>query len=160
MFAVYRRLAGKRNRLLLVGDCAGFPRYVQSLHALSRELRLDDVLFTGRVSGAELRAYYSVAAAFVCLSEHEGFGVPLVEAMLYDVPVLAFDAAAVAETLRGGGILLRDKRPALVAELLYEILTRPALREAVLVTQRRALTQWRAVDFGGRLLAELQALVA
>ncbi len=160
VFAAYRRLAGKRSRLLLVGDTTGFPRYVQSLHALTRELRLDDVVFSGHANEAELQAYYSVAAAFVCLSEHEGFGVPLLEAMLWDVPVLAFDAAAVAETMRGGGVLLRDKRPALVAELLNEILSRPALREAVLTTQRRALAQWRAIDFGARLLAELRPLVA
>jgi len=160
VFAAYRRLAGTRNRLLLVGDTAGFPGYVRSLHALCRELRLEDVLFTGHVTEAELQAYYSVAAAFVCLSEHEGFGVPLVEAMLRDVPVLAFDAAAVAETLQGGGVLLRDKRPTLVAGLLHEILTRPALREAVLGTQRRAASYWRASSFGERLLAELQPLVA
>ncbi len=160
VFAAYRRLAGERNRLLLVGHTAGFPGYLQSLHALRRELRLEDVLFTGHVNDAELQAYYSVAAAFVCLSEHEGFGVPLVEAMLRDVPVLAFDAAAVAETLQGGGVLLRDKRPALVAELLHEILTQPTLREAVLVTQRRAAKRWRSVDFKERLLAELRPLVA
>jgi glycosyltransferase involved in cell wall biosynthesis len=159
-FAALRARIGRRNRLVLAGDTGGFPAYAQSLAALVAELRLDDVMFTGRLSGAELEACYASASAFVCLSEHEGFGVPLVEAMLRDVPVVAYDAGAVAETLRGGGVLLREKTPGRVAELLQGLLEEPALRGAVLATQARAIADWRRFDFAARFFEELEALVA
>lgn len=159
-FAALRQRLGRRSRLVLAGDTRGFPAYVQRLVSLASELRLEDVVFTGHLSAAELEACYATAGVYLGLSEHEGFGVPLVEAMLREVPVVAFDAGAVAETLRGGGVLLRDKTPELVAELLRGVLCEPALRAAVLATQARALAEWRRFDFAARFLAELEPLVA
>ena len=69
----------------------------------------------------------------------KGFCVPLLEAMTFGVPVLAYDAGAVAETLRGGGVLLKDKKPEAVAELMNAVRADPALRRSVLATQERAL---------------------
>jgi glycosyltransferase involved in cell wall biosynthesis len=74
------------------------------------------VRFTGPVSLAQLVAYYRSASVFVSLSEHEGFGVPLLEAMDLGQPVVALDAAAVGETLGGAGLLLPEKDLALAAE--------------------------------------------
>ena len=70
---------------------------------------------TAGVGGAELLAYWAVADVFVCLSEHEGFCVPVVEAMELGVPVVAYAATAVPETLGGAGVLLDDKDPLVVA---------------------------------------------
>lgn len=159
-FGALKRRVRRRLRLLLVGDTTGFASYVQDLVSLVAELRLDDVVFTGHVAPAELEACYARAAVFLSLSEHEGFGVPLVEAMARQVPVVAFDAGAVAETLRGGGVLLSDKAPEAVAEVLAALLEEPALRDAVIASQRRSLDAWRAVDFAASFLHELEALVA
>ena len=160
-FVVYQRYIEPRSRLLLVGEHKGFERYFDRLNQLVRELRVDEVVFAGHVDDADLFAYYRVADAFVCLSEHEGFCVPLVEAMHFGVPVVAYDAGAVAETLRGGGILLREKHPELVAELVHRVMTDASLRATVLETQRRAIAAIRATDFGAllrsRLLPVLQA---
>jgi glycosyltransferase involved in cell wall biosynthesis len=125
---------------------------------LVRELRVDEVVFTGQVDDDELYAYYRLADVFLCLSEHEGFGVPLQEAMLFGLPVIAYDAGAVRETLRGGGLLLQDKTPELVAE------SRPGADgrsrcEGVLAAQRRAIDAIRATDFGALLRDRLRPVL-
>jgi glycosyltransferase involved in cell wall biosynthesis len=154
-FAAFQRYARPRSRLLLVGDHRGQERYLARLLEMVRGLRLDEVVFTGQVDHDDLLAYYSVADLFLCLSEHEGYCVPLVEAMNAGVPVLAYDAGAVRETLRGGGVLLREKPPELVAELMERVLADDAFRRAVLETQRLAMEQVRALDFGALLLERL-----
>jgi glycosyltransferase involved in cell wall biosynthesis len=159
VFAVYQRHIEPRSRLLLVGEHKGFERYYDRLRQLVAELRLEEVVFTGHVDDDELAACYRVADAFLCLSEHEGFCVPLVEAMHFGVPVVAFDAGAVAETLRGGGVLLRDKAPELVAELVHQLVSDPTLRGAVLASQARAMEAIRATDFGALLQDRLRPVL-
>ena len=158
-FACYQRWVEPRSRLLLVGDYRGHERYLRRLREMVEALRVEEVVLTGQVDHDDLLAYYSLADAFLCLSEHEGFCVPLIEAMALGVPVLAFEAGAVRETLRGGGLLLRDKHPELVGELLGEVVAEGPLRRAVLETQARALADWRAVDFGALLLERLRPVL-
>jgi glycosyltransferase involved in cell wall biosynthesis len=155
VFAVYKRYRDPKSRLLLVGDYRGHEHYYDRLQAMVRDLRLDDVVFTGHVDDDELAACYGVSHLFLCLSEHEGFCVPLQEAMHFSLPVVAYDAGAVRETLRGGGVLLREKRPEEVAELVYQILHEDALRARILATQARAIREVRETDFGALLLDRL-----
>jgi len=150
-FAAYQRWVEPRSRLLLVGDYRGFERYFDRLQELVRELRTEGVVFTGQVDDDDLYAYYRSADVFLCLSEHEGFCVPLQEAMLFGVPVIAYDAGAVRETLQGGGVLLREKRPEEVAELVGLVVRDERLRRAVLETQERAIARIRSTDFGNLL---------
>ena len=124
-----------------------------------RELRLDEVVFTGQVDDDELYAYYRAADVFLCLSEHEGFCVPLQEAMHFGLPVVAYDAGAVRETLHGGGLLLQDKSPELVAELLDRVTHGGPLRRAVLASQARAIAEIRATDFGALLRDRLRPVL-
>ena len=97
--------------------CRGTTRQVR---ALIDEFQMlpDRFWFTGPVPDADLAAFYRWADAYVSLSEHEGFCVPLVEAMAMDVPVLAYAAAAVPETLGGAGVLFSPKDLEYAAELL------------------------------------------
>ena len=155
VFAVYQRYIDPGGRLLLVGDHRGHERYFDRLREMARELRLESVVFTGHVDHEDLLAYYSVADLFLSLSEHEGFCVPLLEAMHFEVPVVAYDAGAVRDTLRGGGVLLSRKDPEVVAELIHEVLTQDALRRAVLDTQARAIREVRQTDFGALLMQRL-----
>jgi glycosyltransferase involved in cell wall biosynthesis len=154
-FAAYQKGFNRESRLLLAGDHNGHERYFARLQELVRELRVDEVVFTGHVEHDELMACYAEADLFLCLSEHEGFGVPLLEAMVFGLPVIAYDAGAVAETLRGGGVLLDDKDPLEVAALVDRVLNDEPLRAAVMRTQARALASLRAVDFGALLLDRL-----
>jgi glycosyltransferase involved in cell wall biosynthesis len=159
VFAHYQRYVEPRSRLLLVGDARGHERYHDRLVELADELRLEEVVFAGHVDHADLLAYYRVAHLFLCLSEHEGFCVPLLEAMRFALPVVAYDAGAVAETLDGGGVLLHDKEPAFVAELCGRILADASLRGQVLAGQRDALRRARGRDFGALLRQALAGVL-
>ena len=158
-FAFFQKWVRPRSRLLLVGDHRGFERYFDRLQELVSELRVDEVVFTGHVDDDELYAYYRLADAFLCLSEHEGFCVPLQEAMHFGLPVIAYDAGAVRETLRGGGILLQDKGPEVVAEVLDRVTRGTDLRRAVLASQAKAVAAIRATDFGALLRERLGAVI-
>ena len=129
-FAVLSRFR-PRSRLVLVGD-ASPPQYLQSLKRLARRLDVQSrVVFTGKVSDKNLLEWYRLADVLACASEHEGFGVPLVEAMANGLPVVAYDAAAVAETVQFGGIVLGDKRPATMAMALDRVLGDQQLRSSL-----------------------------
>jgi glycosyltransferase involved in cell wall biosynthesis len=154
-FALYQRRFDPSSRLLLVGDTRGFERYLSRLQELVASLGAEGVVFTGQVDDDDLYAYYSVADLFLCLSEHEGFCVPLQEAMHFGVPVVAFEAGAVAETLHGGGLLLGEKGPEVVAALLAAMRRDPSLRQAVLARQDRAIREIRDTDFRALLLDRL-----
>jgi glycosyltransferase involved in cell wall biosynthesis len=151
-FHAYKRWFNPRSRLLVVGSHAGFERYVAMLHEFIADIGASDVHFLGHVSNDELIAYYELADAFVCASEHEGFCVPLIEAFHMGVPVLAYAASAVPATLDGGGILLRDKDPLKVASLINEVVSNSPLQQRVICTQDAALARLEARDFGGTLL--------
>lgn len=125
-------------RLFLVGTAEVSSFYLECLQELSRRLRVDHAVhFVGRVTDAELHAYYRCASMFWCLSEHEGFCVPLVEAMWFDVPVIAFDATAVGETMDGAGLLITDKsRCDLLAADLFRQVNDQTRRAALIASQR------------------------
>jgi glycosyltransferase involved in cell wall biosynthesis len=86
------------------------------------------VHLTGPVSDEELAAYYATADVFVCASDHEGFCVPVVEAMGLGVPVVAFASTAVPGTVGAGGLLLDDKSPVALATAVHRVMSDPDLR--------------------------------
>lgn len=132
LLAYYRRCVDPAAQLILVGAYRDQPQYHHRLHALARAIGVDGaVTFTGPVSVAELVAFYRSASVFVSLSEHEGFGIPLLEAMHFGVPVVALDRAAVGETVGGAGVLVGDKNIPAIAETCALVLERPALRDAL-----------------------------
>src|SRR5439155_17061291 len=117
-FGCYNRLINRRSRLLLVGTAGGLERYLYHLREVVDSLDLrEHVLFAGHASLPELVAYYRVAQVFLCMSEHEGFCVPLLEAMVHGVPIIAYAAAGVPEALGGAGILVNDKDYPMIAEI-------------------------------------------
>ena len=127
-FAVLSRFR-PQSRLVLVGE-ASPPQYQQSLKTLARRLDVQDrVVFAGKVSNKSLLQWYQLSDVLASASEHEGFGVPLVEAMANGLPVVAYDAAAVAETVQGAGIVLSDKRPVTMAMALDRVLSDRPLKQ-------------------------------
>ena len=157
-FELYRRRHRPDARLVLVGAPIN-QRYEAAMRALAGELSPGHVTIESGLTAEQLAGRWRSAHAFLCLSEHEGFCVPLLEAMTFGIPVVAYDAGAVAETLRGGGVLLKEKRPEVVAELLHTLRGDPALRRSVLATQERALRELRAVDFGALLMDRLSPVL-
>jgi glycosyltransferase involved in cell wall biosynthesis len=140
----YKRSVDSYYRFIFVGRHDSVPAYYRAVRGLVAEFRMlsDRFWFTGGVPEAELAAYYRHAHAYVSLSEHEGFCVPLVEAMAMDVPVLAYAAAAVPETLGGAGLAFDPKDLELAAELLGSLIYDEAVREPVLRGQRRRLADF------------------
>jgi glycosyltransferase involved in cell wall biosynthesis len=144
-------------RFIFVGRTDAVPRYGQAIRALVSEFQMppDRFWFTGGVPDAELAAYYRHAHAYVSLSEHEGFCAPLVEAMAMDVPILAYAAAAVPETLGGAGVMFAPKDLEWAAELLGDLIYDEGLRRQVIDGQRR-----RRAAFGRDALApDIDALL-
>jgi glycosyltransferase involved in cell wall biosynthesis len=117
-----------------------------------------EVVFTGHVPHDELLAYYRSADVFVSMSEHEGFGVPLVESMLLGVPVLAYRATAVPDTLGDAGVLFESKQVAEVAEMAHALASDPALRQGVLAAQRRRLQAFAPEAVEATLRRHLESL--
>ncbi len=138
-------------RLLLVGSANGLSKYKTFLLELVDRLSLSDVVFAGHVSDARLFAYYRCADVYLSMSEHEGFGVPFVESMYFGVPIVAYDAAAVSETLGGSGILIKAKRHAAVAELIGLLGERPVWRESIVARQRERLQAFTCAQIEARL---------
>ena len=138
-FYYYKRNLNRKSRLILVGNHAGMEKYSYKLKNYVDELGLADVIFTGSIPFDEILAYYHLADLFLCMSEHEGFCVPLVEAMYFGVPVLAYASSAVPSTLGGSGVLLKEKDPILAGEMMHRILSDEALRQQVLQKQKERL---------------------
>ena len=130
--AAYRRTYDPRARLHLVGGVSS-PAYRAVLDRLAVDLDLTEaVKFAGSVSGARLTAYYQIADVFVSCSDHEGFGIPLLEAMRHRIPIVAYGAGAVAETLGAAGVVLPAKRQVLVAAAWHRALEDGGLRKTLL----------------------------
>ncbi len=127
-FYCYKNYINPKSRLFIVGNTTvDDPYYAALMHQVER-LELCDVIFTGHIAFDEILAYYRLADVFICLSEHEGFCVPLVEAMCFDVPIIAYDCTAVGDTLGGGGLLLKDKDSRIVAEAINRVISDDTLR--------------------------------
>ena len=107
----------------------------------------------------ELVARYRTADVFVCLSEHEGFCVPILEAMHFDVPVVAYRAAAVPDTVAGAGVLLDDKDPLVVASAVDRVLTDDPLRSELAKAGRERVEEHSLPTTSKRLLATVSGLV-
>jgi glycosyltransferase involved in cell wall biosynthesis len=133
----YRRLYDPAARLHLVGSTSSFA-YLKALRGFIRDLGLADaVRITGGVSDAALRAYFATADVYLSLSAHEGFGVPLIEAMEAGVPVVARGLGAVAETVGEGALLLGSDDPSYVAAAIRRVCSDPVLRRRLIEAGRR-----------------------
>jgi glycosyltransferase involved in cell wall biosynthesis len=155
----YRRL-DPDSRLVVVGSAVDTETYLAACQKLAAELGvLDHVVFTGPVSQAELCTYYRLASVYLCLSEHEGFCVPLLEAMHFGVPVVAYASTGVPGTLGSAGILLAEKDFPTIAEAAHRAARDASFRAAVIAGQRARLRAFDAEAIGARLREHLERLV-
>ncbi|MDP2661764.1 MAG: glycosyltransferase family 4 protein [Dehalococcoidia bacterium] len=142
-FYYYHQRCNPRSRLFLVGSHMAVGPYLQWLRKLVDELDLGGwVHFTGQISYQELLSFYRLADVFLCMSEHEGFCVPIVESMYLGIPVIAYAAAAAPFTMGQGGILVKQKDYGAIAELVHLLVNDRALRDRLVSKGRE-----RAQDF-------------
>jgi glycosyltransferase involved in cell wall biosynthesis len=144
MLHALRELLPERSlHLHLVGGVSS-PEYHEKLLASIAQLKLDGhVHLPGKVSDEVLRSYYRAADTFVCMSEHEGFGIPLIESMILDLPVIACATSNIPNTLGEGGILLPDADPARMACAVRDVLLGPGPRIRLREAQRRNIERFR-----------------
>ncbi|MGH9883123.1 MAG: glycosyltransferase family 4 protein [Pyrinomonadaceae bacterium] len=160
-FAIYHHEYNPDSRLLIIGrEEPAFATYSAELRDLSRFLLLGDaVVFAGEVSDAALKAVYLVANAFAFASEHEGFCVPLVEAMAMKVPVITYASTAIPETAGEAAIVLHDRDSALMAESINLVVQDEATNVALGMAGRRRYEEFFTNEkIAARLLKVLVTL--
>jgi L-malate glycosyltransferase len=159
-FYFYKKGFNKEAQLILAGDYRGQERYHGALMDLVAGLGLKDVHFTGHVEFSELVSYYRLARVYLSCSEHEGFGVPLLEAFHMRLPVLGFAAGAVEETMNGGGILLRRKDYSGIAAMIDRLERDPGLRKTVVDGQLQALEKYEPARVSRVLLEHVERVAS
>lgn len=144
VFYQYQRYYNAKSRLFLVGSYQGMENYYRRLQDYVSALGLREVYFTGHISFDKILAYYKIADVFICMSEHEGFCIPLIEAMYFGIPILAYDSTAISDTLGGSGVLTNTKNPLTNAAIINCILTDEELKENILENQKERLKDFRS----------------
>lgn len=138
-FYYYKKYFNPKSRLILAGSYYGMENYYHSLKMFVERLQVEDIYFTGQIKFNEILACYHLADVFLCMSEHEGFCVPLAEAMAFNIPIIAYDSSAIGGTLGGSGILLKDKNPLEAAAMIHQVMSRPGLKEDVVYNEKLRL---------------------
>lgn len=142
-FYEYQRYYNKKSRLFIVGNPIGLESYDARLKKYVDELGVENVIFTGHIKFDEILAYYHLSDLFLCQSEHEGFCVPLVEAMFFNKPIVAYDSSAIGWTLGGSGFLMKEKNSLETAAAMNRILTDAGLKETIIANQRERLEDFQ-----------------
>jgi glycosyltransferase involved in cell wall biosynthesis len=157
----YTLMFGREVRLSVVGGVD--PRlkgYYRELQAMVSWLGIEDVVsFPGKVSFAELKAHYLGAHAFLLLSEHEGFGVPIVEAQHLGVPIVAHAAGAIGETIGPGQLLYDEVEYATLASAVRLLFTDPRAGEAVVRAGRENLPRFSPARMEAEFLAAVREVL-
>ena len=132
-FYFLHRHITRQSRLWLVGIDIDTELYSFGLKRLIHELELQEAIsIVGCLADSEVKALYQNASVYMCMSEHEGFCLPLIEAMKFGLPVVAYGSSAIPDTVGRGGVVVYEKRHAEIAELLYEIAQPGELRSRII----------------------------
>jgi glycosyltransferase involved in cell wall biosynthesis len=160
VFDHLRRGALPDAQLVLVGECRAHLAYYDALVALAARLGCAErVVFTGKVDDATLAAHYARADAFLSMSAHEGFCLPLLESMAFGVPTFAYGAGAVRETMGEAGVLIVERRLREIAELIHVVTSTPTIRQRLVQGQHAHIRRFSRPNVS-RLLAEMLARFA
>jgi len=164
LIRVLAALRGTRSAdaaLVLVGS-AEVPEYIQALSAFAERLGVIAGLQLprGPMSDRELGELYARATVFVCASDHEGFCLPLVEAMAFSLPVIGYNAGAVGETIADGGVVLDDLDPLLWAELAWQASIQGTVRSRLVRAARRRLDAFSDAVVADKLINALSRITS
>lgn len=147
-FYFYHHKLDKNSRLWLVGHDIDTEIYSFELRKLISDLMLSDVVeFAGSVSDDELLGFYTASDAYICMSGHEGFCVPIIEAMHHSLPVVAYNSSAIGETIGSAGILLNELNPLKTAIALNEVIFTPEIRSSLITAGHAQVEQFSLSHF-------------
>ena len=150
-FHFFQRYVQPHSRLIFVGSHSGTEKYMNWLRTLVRKNEMENIEMAGALNQDQLNAAFRAADLFLCMSEHEGFCIPLLEAMEHNIPVLAYDAGAVAETMNGAGVLFSEKKFDQIAEMMGQLTTPSACRTAIINAQQRRIQRYKKTDLAAQL---------
>jgi L-malate glycosyltransferase len=151
-FYFFHHYVEKNSRLWLVGIDIDTEIYSFALKRLTYELGLEEsVRFTGAVADEELKSFYEGADLYLCMSEHEGFCLPVVEALHFEALVFAFNAGALPRTLGGAGVLFSQKRFAALAEVMGEVWKDKELRTRMVAAGKQRVAELSYEKFAGEV---------
>ncbi|WP_321311672.1 glycosyltransferase [Halarcobacter sp.] len=138
LFDEYMELYGNA-RLIIAGRYLPNSLYTHKIQNKINESKYkDDIVLTGHISYQELFSCYMSADLFLSMSEHEGFGVPFVESMWFDLPILAYKSTAIPETLDSAAMMFDQKRNYnLLSRLIYIMLHDDDIREKIILEQKK-----------------------
>jgi glycosyltransferase involved in cell wall biosynthesis len=140
VFSEYHKKHCPASRLILAGSEIGMESYYSELRTLTDQLDIrEDVVFTSHISFPQLLAYYRTADAFICMSYHEGFCVPLVESMFFGIPIFARKTTAIPGTLGRSGVQFDEADYEQIAVEIHGVMTDPVKRGTILQMQRDQL---------------------
>ncbi|MCK4352491.1 glycosyltransferase [candidate division WOR-3 bacterium] len=142
VFYYYKKGINENTRLFLVGTYTNSPTYIAFLKSLISNLKLTDVYIPGYVDFTDFVAYYRISDIFISMSEHEGFGIPFLESMYFNIPIIAYNSTAIPYTIGDAGIIVNEKNYPKIAELINVILTDKDWRKEIIKKQRERLKEF------------------
>lgn len=157
-FVEYKKNYDENARLFLVGNYDEKNTYYQYLKGYVKGIAAEDVIFPGHIPFNEILAYYKIADLFLCMSEHEGFCVPLVEAMFFETPIVAYASTAIPGTLNGAGVLVESKEPVVVAEKMHQVLTDELYKKEIIEKQNARLADFEYHRIKEQILEEITVI--
>jgi glycosyltransferase involved in cell wall biosynthesis len=155
-FALYRQYRAADARLLLVGERVS-AAYTEFLHRLADDLAPGAITIKSGLSDRELGEHYRAAGAFACLSRHEGFCAPILEAFHTGLPVIARPSGAIPEVVGDAAVLVEDADPAVIAELIHLVVTDAELRSELIGRGRARLREFSPEPMERKLRAAVEA---
>ena len=152
-FDIFKEKTGSAQKMVVVGECMWSMSTID--HELEHMRHADDVIFLGRLQPAELHEVTASAQALVLVSFLEGFGVPIVEAMNCDVPVITSDCTSMPEVAGNAGLLVNPNSDEAIADAMVRMAADVDLRAQLIAnakTQREkfswdksAVDLWNAI---------------
>lgn len=155
LLSVFHRLQrcfDQRVRLVFVGSDAASPEYRLELQRLIHTWRLTNVDMPGYVTPEARAAYVQCASVYLSLSKHEGFGIPLIEAMQAGVPIIARNSTAVGETIGKGGLVIESYDPVWLAAMVAEVIENQGLRQSLIAAGQLRGEELRPSNIAPRFL--------
>ena len=136
LFEYYFKNINCNSKLVFVGNYADYMDYFDKLqNKINNLYSSKNIIFTGKIDDEHLYQYYLDADVFICMSEHEGFCIPLLESMYFGIPTIAFDAGAIHTTMGDAGILIKHKSAEKIAKLIHVILTNENIQKQIVDKQ-------------------------
>ena len=156
VFYYYNKTINPNSRLIFAGAYVGMEKYYTYLRSFASEMNLQNVMFTGHISLEELLGYYAASSLFLCMSEHEGVCIPLIESMYFQKPVFALAHAAIPETLNGTGVLLHQKDYRSIAELIHIVIHDKHILHDIIEKQNQRINDFSKDKLKNKLQAILE----